>query len=32
MRGKSIRQPSILVLGDINVDIMGRVKSVAAAR
>ncbi len=27
MRRKSIRQPSIVVLGDINVDIMGRVKS-----
>jgi sugar/nucleoside kinase (ribokinase family) len=27
MRRKSIRQPSILVLGDINVDIMGRVKA-----
>jgi ribokinase len=27
MRHKSIRQPSILVLGDINVDIMGRVKT-----
>ncbi len=26
MRRKSIRQPSIVVLGDINVDIMGRVK------
>ncbi len=26
MRRKSIRQPSIFVLGDINVDIMGRVK------
>jgi sugar/nucleoside kinase (ribokinase family) len=25
MRSKSIRQPSIIVLGDINVDIMGRV-------
>jgi ribokinase len=27
MRRKSIRQPSITVLGDINVDIMGRVKA-----
>ncbi|MGB8800989.1 MAG: PfkB family carbohydrate kinase, partial [Candidatus Acidiferrales bacterium] len=27
MRRKSIRQPSIVVLGDINVDIMGRVKA-----
>jgi ribokinase len=27
MRRKSIRQPSIFVLGDINVDIMGRVKT-----
>jgi sugar/nucleoside kinase (ribokinase family) len=27
MRGKSIRQPSIIVLGDINVDIVGRVKA-----
>jgi len=27
MRRKSIRQPSILVLGDINVDITGRVKA-----
>lgn len=27
MRRKSIRQPRILVLGDINVDIMGRVKA-----
>jgi ribokinase len=27
MRRKSIRQPCIIVLGDINVDIMGRVKS-----
>jgi sugar/nucleoside kinase (ribokinase family) len=27
MRRKSIRQPSIIVLGDINVDIMGRVKA-----
>jgi sugar/nucleoside kinase (ribokinase family) len=27
MRRRSIRQPSIIVLGDINVDIMGRVKS-----
>jgi ribokinase len=26
MAGRAIRQPSILVLGDINVDIMGRVK------
>jgi sugar/nucleoside kinase (ribokinase family) len=27
MRRKSIRQPSIIVLGDVNVDIMGRVKA-----
>jgi sugar/nucleoside kinase (ribokinase family) len=27
MSGKSIRQPSIIVLGDINVDIMGRVRA-----
>ena len=27
MRGKSIRQPSIIVLGDINVDIMGSAKA-----
>jgi sugar/nucleoside kinase (ribokinase family) len=27
MRRKSIRRPSILVLGDINVDVMGRVKA-----